>query len=624
MKTSQIFKILLVYRLLFTLNWDKTNPFSCKKADLTTLRKNRFFGILFPIFVLLNTILYGNVPISDPQINKETFFGNNIIHCIDLQYTDTVGSKKDKKTYEIDIRRFVESGNTNLSIDNFSAALSDFRFALNFAVLSEDSSRIASIHNLIGLSFDRQYLYDEALRKYLIALEIADKCNAVIEKISSLNYIGGIYYKQTQYEKSLNYYVQSLSLSRTANYEKGIAAALNNVGEIYRLQGQLDNAQNHYLAALKINQTMNNREWASLNYENIGKIHFLKGQYSKALEFYMNSFENLPRESPLLSSIYISIGETYHVQNRNDAAVNFFQKAFSLAESKNDWVNMKTSAKHLSEIYSKAGNYKLAYELRDKQSLAQDTLNAIVANYRLIGLQTVLDLAARDKELEQKNKELLHLSERQSIIRKQRTWLISTIALLFLSAFAFISWLRYKIKTARQVAEKSEKLREAEQQLRTAVTSASNFEKLCINEQLKYRHNQLVLLAQTVASKNELLQDVSDSLRKVRDKNPNEINKAISDILLKIRHEMNSDKDTDLFQRMLDELNEEFFIALREKYSDLTHRELQLLAMIKLNLSSKEIASLQNIGTKAVEMAKYRLRKRLNIESNEEFKQLLC
>ncbi len=581
------------------------------------------FAMLFFGLVVFVNIANGHVSNSDPQINKETFFGNNIIHCIDIQFSDTAASKTEKKAYELDIRRFVESGNTNLSIDNFSGAIADFRYAMNFAVMSADSSRIASIFNLIGLSYDRQYLYDEALKNYSLALEIAEKCGSVIEKISSLNYIGGIFYKQTQYEKSLNYYVQSLSLSRSIDYERGIAAALNNVGEIYRLQGQLDNAQSHYTAALKINQSTNNREWAALNYENIGKIYFLKGQYASALSAYLSSLDLLSKDSPLLASVYISIGETYHVQRRHDTALSFLQKAYLLAESRNDWMNLKSAARFLTDIFLTTGNFKQAYEYREKQSMAQDTLNAIVANYRLIGIQTIMEIGARDKEIEQKNKELALLAEREDIVRKQRTWLISTIALLLMIAFAFISWLRYKVRITRQVAENSEKLRDAEQQLRTAITNASNFEKQCINDQLQYRNNQLVLLAQTVASKNELLLEIMEELKKAREKNPHEMAKSISEILLKMKHEMSADKNNDLFQRMLDELNEGFFISLREKFPDLTHRELQLLAMIKLNLSSKEIASLQNIGTKAVEMAKYRLRKRLSIDSNEEFRMLL-
>ncbi len=354
---------------------------------------------ILPVFVF--HITHASNPVVTQQINGDTFFGNNIIHCIDIQFSDTLSSARDINTYETDIRRFVESGNTNISIENFAGALADFRYALDFAKMASDSTRISSIYNLLGHCYDKQYLYDEALNYYLKALEISEKSNSLIERISALNYIGGVYYNQGEYEKSLNFYVQSLSHSRTINYEKGIAAALNNVGEIYRLQGQLDNALNHYTAALKINISQNNSEWSALNYQNIGKISFLRHQYGQALEYYLKSLEILPDDNSLLPSLYISIGKTYYAQNRIELAVSFLQRAFSVAEGKNDWINIKNSSKILSEIGIKTSNYKMAYEYRNKQALAQDTLNTIITNYRLLGLQTELNINAKDRELEQ-------------------------------------------------------------------------------------------------------------------------------------------------------------------------------------------------------------------------------
>ncbi len=195
--------------------------------------------------------------------------------------------------------------------------------------------------------------------------------------------------------------------------------------------------------------------------------------------------------------------------------------------------------------------------------------------------------------------------------------------MLVASTFILFKWMRNKVKLTKQIAEKSERLREAEQKLGNATINSAELEKRCYNQQLKYRHNQMILLAQSAVAKNDLLQSISENLKSIKEKIPANTAATINEMLQKIKHEMSSSESVETFQKMLDELNEEFFISLREKAPDLKHRELQLLAMVKLNFTSKEIASLQNIGTKAVEMAKYRLRKRLNIESNEEFKQLL-
>src|SRR5690606_12477332 len=74
-------------------------------------------------------------------------------------------------------------------------------------------------------------------------------------------------------------------------------------------------------------------------------------------------------------------------------------------------------------------------------------------------------------------------------------------------------------------------------------------------------------------------------------------------------------QDWDNFALHFNNVNSDFFNKLKDKFPDLTPNELKLCALIKMNLSSKEIAQLMNITIKAVEVGRYRLRKKLHISS---------
>ncbi|MCH8330621.1 MAG: hypothetical protein IH946_04455, partial [Bacteroidetes bacterium] len=63
--------------------------------------------------------------------------------------------------------------------------------------------------------------------------------------------------------------------------------------------------------------------------------------------------------------------------------------------------------------------------------------------------------------------------------------------------------------------------------------------------------------------------------------------------------------------------NQEFFQNLREKYSDLSDNEIRLAGLLRLDFSSKDIASLLSIASKSVDMSRYRLRKKFSLESND-------
>ncbi len=83
-----------------------------------------------------------------------------------------------------------------------------------------------------------------------------------------------------------------------------------------------------------------------------------------------------------------------------------------------------------------------------------------------------------------------------------------------------------------------------------------------------------------------------------------------------IAEEEKRDSDWEQFAIHFDQVHNKFLHNLKEKYPDLTPSDLKISAYIKMNLSSKEIAQLLNISLKGVEIARYRLRKKLQLESS--------
>lgn len=75
------------------------------------------------------------------------------------------------------------------------------------------------------------------------------------------------------------------------------------------------------------------------------------------------------------------------------------------------------------------------------------------------------------------------------------------------------------------------------------------------------------------------------------------------------------DNDWEQFAAHFDEVHHNFLSNLKKKYPVLTATDLKLCAYLKLNLSSKEIAQLMSISVKGVEIARYRLRKKLQLDT---------
>ena len=88
----------------------------------------------------------------------------------------------------------------------------------------------------------------------------------------------------------------------------------------------------------------------------------------------------------------------------------------------------------------------------------------------------------------------------------------------------------------------------------------------------------------------------------------------------------NSVKDTEDWKRFevnFKELHEDFFERLLKEYPNLTPKDLKLCAYLKMNLSTKEIAPLMAISIRGIEIHRYRLRKKLKIDSSENLSNFL-
>jgi DNA-binding CsgD family transcriptional regulator len=68
-----------------------------------------------------------------------------------------------------------------------------------------------------------------------------------------------------------------------------------------------------------------------------------------------------------------------------------------------------------------------------------------------------------------------------------------------------------------------------------------------------------------------------------------------------------------MFKEAFNNLDKDFLKTIKSKHPSLTPNDLKLCAYLRLNLSSKEIAPLFNISTKSVEVKRYRLRKKMDL-----------
>lgn len=140
--------------------------------------------------------------------------------------------------------------------------------------------------------------------------------------------------------------------------------------------------------------------------------------------------------------------------------------------------------------------------------------------------------------------------------------------------------------------------------------------------ELNAKSKELANTAMGMTKKNELLKDLKSELAYFKQE---VINKAKYEKMLKIIDKnLANTKDWEVFESNFNEIHDSFFKALVDKHPDqLTPKDLRLCAYLKMNLSTKEIAPLMGISMRGVEIHRYRLRKKLGLDTEQNLNEYL-
>ena len=115
----------------------------------------------------------------------------------------------------------------------------------------------------------------------------------------------------------------------------------------------------------------------------------------------------------------------------------------------------------------------------------------------------------------------------------------------------------------------------------------------------------------------DIKQELKDSGRRIN---------SSKDIVRMLRHitdNIDNDAYWDIYRENFDLIHKNFFRHLREQYPSLTATDLKFCALLRLNLSTKDIAHFTGLTIRGVEGARYRLRRKLNIKETQSLTEFL-
>ncbi|MGI4832067.1 MAG: ligand-binding sensor domain-containing protein [Janthinobacterium lividum] len=140
--------------------------------------------------------------------------------------------------------------------------------------------------------------------------------------------------------------------------------------------------------------------------------------------------------------------------------------------------------------------------------------------------------------------------------------------------------------------------------------------KVQLEADVMHKNSELATSVMNMVHQNETLLSIRDGVQEaLADADATQQQRKLRRIMRLIEKNMAPDQHWDHFEALFNQLHENFMQRLKEQYPQLTSRDLKLCAYLRMNLDSKEIASLMGLSLRGVEDLRYRVRKKMQLDT---------
>ncbi len=427
-----------------------------------------------------------------------------------------------------------------------------------------------------------------------------------LQKAHALQGIGNIYFIQFEQELALEYYLDVMPIYEALGEKHSLARLHNNIASVHLEMERTDEAEKNYLISLQYYEEIADIMGIASTNVNLALLYSLTERLDEATEFAQKTLETAKEQNALVMESYAVriLGSVAYDQKNLEAALNYNLRSAEIADELEIIYEQKDSYKNLADIYYELGQFKLAYDSYLQHKVYNDTLNNRESRNRLAEMRA-------EYETEQQAQEIL-LLEKENEAKSARIISISlslssVLIVVVVLSIAFANRKRKEIEILEKnkiIADSKKKL--AEEELANAQLREENLQK------------ELTNYALHIVEKNDFLEEVKSEMIELRTEVKNrEAIKQINKLGSKIYHNLMINKDREEFEIQVEQACVGFFKSMEQKYPSLTKQEHRLAALLRLNLSSKEISGILNISPKSVDQSRYRLRKKLELPKTE-------
>ena len=419
-------------------------------------------------------------------------------------------------------------------------------------------------------------------------------------------HLAGAYQKLKDLNQAFTYVDKAAEIYKTLNDSLNLARCYNSRGLVYIQVPDNIRAEENFKEALAINRKMNNVSAVAANLNN---ICLYEGNTSEKIGMLFEAI-SINRSLGKIWSLgenYNNLGTQYYYAHAYDKALAALDTAMTYSNQINAKELISDNYRYKSWVYEARKDYVNAYKFLQ---LLYQTEHELLATNEMRQIElNIIQKRLRDKEQQ------MVMQEQAFQIKNLRLWIFITILIVvaFVLVLSYTAY-HYRHKKKIQLLEASEQLASQEKELISLKLRQSENEAETAQQELERNHKELTNLAFFIRSRNELLSQIQEKIKAGYKLSHTESERYLRSINAYISQFNADDAETEL---LIDQINGQFIQRLSGLHPNLSKNEQRLASLLRVGLTTKEIASIINSTPKTVNMARYRLRKRMNLETDD-------
>lgn len=443
--------------------------------------------------------------------------------------------------------------------------------------------------------------YSKAFDCYFSVLKLSEGNESLQEvKAKSLSNIGNVYFFLDHPNKTIQYNKKAYHIFNQNDDIQGIANCLKNIGNVYFHNGTHDSASIYYHKALNhYRKTDDTTGYAGILH-NIALIQRKERSYEEEEETYNKSLSLYKSigDSGGISLVKTNLAHLYIRQKKYSEAEQILQDALSLIKNAGLTERKKDIYRLYSRLHRKQKNYKCALSYFKKYSQLRDSIIKNNNQRKIQQLETSYKLEQVRKENKLKETRL-----------RKKNFIIKIITISSIICLIALILVIYLLDRLRRKTNKIARLNKIIMKKHREIVSGRN---AYYEQQLKEKQQELTAKALFLSKAKEQNNRIVDELKKITTKLQLPQKTLIMNLIKKNKSLTSTDHLKE-FELQYKELNTHFYERLIRKFPDLTPKERRLCILLKLNMTSKEIASITLTSEESVNVARSRLRNKLGV-----------